>query len=130
MKQSKTPRIVGWTLSILIGLFLIGASGLPKFAPPPEAKPSFEKLGLNDEPMFKIGVIEVFFTLLFLIPWTGFIGAILLTAYLGGAVFCHMRVGDPWWFPTALGVLVWVALGLRNPAIFALASSRSLRPAT
>jgi hypothetical protein len=126
MKSKKLPRVAGWSLTVLIALFLVGVSGLPKFSPPPEAQPFFDHLGLNKDLMFKIGVIEVLFTVLFVLPWTGFVGAILLSAYLGGAVFCHMRVGDPWWFPVVLGVLVWVALGLRRPAVFRLASGKSV----
>jgi hypothetical protein len=37
----------------------------------------------------------------------------------------HLRVGDPWFFPIILGVFMWVALGLRNPAIFTLALGKT-----
>lgn len=70
---------------------------------------------------YTLGVIEVAVTLLFLIPRTSFVGAILVTGYLGGAVWTHLRVGDPWYFPIIIGVVMWVALGLRQPTIFALA---------
>ena len=66
-------------------------------------------------------MIEVAVTLLFLIPRTSFLGAILVTGYLGGAVWTHLRVGDPWYFPIIIGVVMWVALGLRKPEIFKLA---------
>jgi hypothetical protein len=71
--------------------------------------------------MTKIGVVEVVITILFLIPQTSFIGAILLTGYLGGATVTHVRLGDSFVVPVVIGVLVWIALGLRNPAIFCLA---------
>ena len=61
--------------------------------------------------------------LLFLIPHTAFIGAILLSAYLGGAVATHDRI-ESWILPIAIGVLVWVALGLRDNRVFANAFSR------
>ncbi len=60
-------------------------------------------------------------TLLFLIPRTAFIGAVLLTAYLGGATVVHVRIGEPFFFPVIIGVLVWVALGLRQPQVFRVA---------
>jgi hypothetical protein len=52
--------------------------------------------------------------------------AILMAAYLGGAIFTHLRVGDPWWFPIIIGILAWLGQPLRQPLrqplIFALAS--------
>jgi hypothetical protein len=75
-----------------------------------------------------LGIIEITVTLIFLIPRTSFLGAILLTGYLGGAVWAHVRVGDAWLFPIIIGILVWVALGLRQPAILALALGQSLLP--
>jgi hypothetical protein len=71
--------------------------------------------------MFKIGIVEVAIALLFMIPRTAFIGAILISAYLGGAVATHVRVGDAFVAPIIIGIVVWVALGLRNPDIFRLA---------
>ncbi len=56
-----------------------------------------------------------------LIPRTAFIAAILLTAYLGGATATHVRVGEPFFFPIIIGIVVWIALGLRKPAVFRLA---------
>ncbi len=57
---------------------------------------------------------------------TGLVAAILLTGYLGGAVGTHLRVGDPFFFPIIIGVLVWVGLGLRQPTIFSLAIGKQL----
>ncbi len=54
----------------------------------------FDKMGLEDGRHVTIGIVEVVCTLLFLIPQTAFIGAVLLTAYLGGAVATHVRIGD------------------------------------
>jgi hypothetical protein len=71
--------------------------------------------------MFKIGIVEVIVALLFLIPRSSFIGAVLLTAYLGGATASHVRVGGPFFAPVIIGVVVWVALGLRNPDVFQMA---------
>lgn len=50
--------------------------------------------------------------------------AILMTGYLGGAIFTHLRVGDPWWFPIIIGILAWLGLSLRQPLIFALAMGK------
>lgn len=118
---SKARRITGYVLTALVGLFLIGASGVPKFMEFPGKKQMFDHLGITPELAPVLGVIEIAVTLLFLIPRTSFIGAILVTGYLGGAVWTHVRVGDPWFFPIIIGVVMWIALGLRKPAIFSLA---------
>lgn len=86
MKEKCESKIAGWVLSVLISLFLIGASAMGN-----------------------------------LIPRTAFIAAILLTAYLGGATATHVRVGEPFFFPIIIGIVVWIALGLRKPAVFRLA---------
>jgi uncharacterized membrane protein YphA (DoxX/SURF4 family) len=117
----KAQRITGWILTGLVGLFLIGASGVPKFIDFPGKKEMFDHLGIPPAIAPVLGVIEITVTVLFLIPRTSFLGAILVTGYLGGAVWTHLRVGDPWFFPIIIGVLMWVALGLRQPEIFKLA---------
>lgn len=122
----KTQRITGWALTGLVGLFMIGASGVPKFIDFPGKTEMFDKLGITADLSSVLGVIEIGVTILFVIPRTSFIGAILVTGYLGGAVWTHLRVGDPWFFPIIIGVVMWVALGLRQPAIFALALGKSL----
>ena len=121
---SKTQRITGWVLTGLVGFFLIVASGVPKFIGFPGKQEMFDKLGITANLSTTLGIIEIAVAILFLIPRTSFIGAILVTGYLGGAVWAHLRIGDPWFFPIIIGVVMWVALGLRQPAIFALASGK------
>ena len=125
---TKAQRITGRVLTGLVGLFLIGASGIPKFIDWPGKQEMFGKLGITADLSPTLGVIEIAVAILFLIPRTSFIGAILVTGYLGGAVWAHLRIGDPWFFPIIIGVVMWVALGLRQPAIFALALGKSLQP--
>lgn len=122
---SKAQRITGWILSGLLGLFLIGASGVPKFTDFPGKTEMLEHMGIAPELLPRIGVVEIVVAILFLIPRTSFIGAILVTGYLGGAIMTHLRVGDPWFFPVIIGVVMWIALGLRQPAIFSLAMGKS-----
>ena len=114
-------KIAGWVLSILLALFLIGASASGKFTEWEGKAQMFEKMGFTNDVMYKIGILEVIISILFVIPQTGFIGAILLTGYLGGATVTHVRVGDPFVVPVVMGVIMWIALGLRQPAIFCLA---------
>jgi uncharacterized membrane protein YphA (DoxX/SURF4 family) len=111
----KKARIAGWTLSVLLALFLVAGSASGKFRDFEGKREMFDHLGWTLAAMRNVGVLEIAVTVLFLIPRTAFVGAILLTAYLGGATATHARVGDPWFFPVLLGVLVWVAFGLRYP---------------
>lgn len=121
MNGSKKLEIAGWVLSVLISLFLIGASAMGKFTQWEGKAEMFGKMGWTEEVMFKIGIVEVAIAILFLIPRTSFVAAILLAAYLGGAVATHVRVGDAFFFPIIIGVLAWIALGLREPDVFRLA---------
>jgi len=76
-----------------------------------------------------LGVILLACTVLYSIPRTSVLGAILLTGYLGGAIATHLRVGDPVFshvlFPVYLGILLWAGLYLRNGRLRALLSLRS-----
>ena len=121
MNGSKKMKITGWVLSVLIALFLGVASAMGKFTQWEGKAEMFDKLGWGEDVMFKIGIVEVAIAILFLIPRTAFVGAILLAAYLGGATATHVRVGDPFYFPIIIGVVAWIALGLRKPEVFRLA---------
>lgn len=65
--------------------------------------------------------------MLYAVPQTSVLGAVLVTGYLGGAVSAHVRVGQPFVLPLVLGIFVWVALYLREPRLRALAPLRALR---
>jgi hypothetical protein len=74
-----------------------------------------------------LGVVLGLATLLHLFPRTQFVGALLLTAYLGGATATHVRIGQPFWFPIAMGAILWIAYALRNPGLRALILSSPTR---
>lgn len=115
-----TGKIVGWILSGLLTAFMLFSS-VGKFSTFEGKAEMFEKLGWSEAVMFNIGILEVIIAVMFLIPRTAFIGAILITAYLGGAIATHVRISDSFIFPIIIGVIYWVALGLRDQRIFALA---------
>tara|TARA_R110002049_G_scaffold4601_5_gene32201 strand:- start:286157 stop:286576 length:420 start_codon:yes stop_codon:yes gene_type:complete len=127
MNGSKTRRIVGWVLSALIAAFLIFASAMGKFTDWEGKAEMFAKMGWNEDVMFKIGIVETGIAILFLIPRTSFVAAILMAAYLGGATATHVRLGEPFFFPILVGVIAWVSLGLRQPEVFRLASGSSMK---
>jgi uncharacterized membrane protein YphA (DoxX/SURF4 family) len=120
VKISKSG-IVGWILSGLLAALLTVGSASGKFTEWEGKEDMFAKLGWTTEVMFKIGIVEVACAILFLIPRTAFLAAILLTGYLGGATATHVRVGDPFYMPVIIGVVVWIALGLRDHRIFCAA---------
>jgi uncharacterized membrane protein YphA (DoxX/SURF4 family) len=113
--------LAGWILSGLIAAFLIFASASGKFVDFEGKDEMFAKMGWDQAVMVKIGVVEVAIAILFLIPRTAFIAAVLLSAYLGGAVATHVRVNEAFYIPIIIGVLAWVALGLRDSRVFAAA---------
>lgn len=123
---SKTARIVGWCLSVLVTLFLVLVSASGKFVEWEGKEEMFRKFGYTVDGMMVIGVVEVILALLILIPRLSFLGGILLTGYLGGATATHVAAGDPFVFPIVIGVVMWIALGLRDPRIFHLAWGRPI----
>ncbi|MEZ6120408.1 MAG: hypothetical protein R3C28_28070 [Pirellulaceae bacterium] len=78
------------------------------------------KLEIPTELLPTLGMLEIAVVILFLIR--GVLG-VLTTGYLGGAVWAHLRVGDAWFFPIIIGVLMWLGLALRRPSIFKLVTS-------
>jgi hypothetical protein len=125
---SKTQRIIGWVLTGLVGLFMIGASGVPKFFDFPGKNEMMDKMGIPLSLLPAIAVVEIAVTVIYLIPRTSFLGAILMTGYLGGAIFTHLRISDPWYFPIMVGLLAWLGLALRQPIIFSLLRDSATGP--
>lgn len=120
----KWMKIVGWVLSILPCLLLLLSASF-KFIQGPEFEKGLQHMGWDSKTMLYIGVIEIICTIIYLIPKTSVFGAILLAAYLGGAVATHVRVGDPFWAPVLAGVFLWLGLWLREPRLRALTPLRS-----
>lgn len=123
--MSETTLVrVGWGLSALFGLFMIGASVAPKLLGLPVAQETMAGLGWAEAPVLLIGVIELVCTLLFLFPPTGLLGAVLMMAVLGGAMVTQMRAGSPLashtLFGVYLGILMWGGLILRDARVRAV----------
>lgn len=126
MQSTQTPAPVSkaalWTgriLSVLPVLMLL-FSGVMKFIPSPQLSEGFKHLELPVGMAFGLGVLELACTVVYLIPRTAVLGAILLTGYLGGAILTHLRVGDVYGMQVVLGVLLWGGLYLRDPRLRAL----------
>ena len=121
---SKKLFIIGWILTVLPALMLI-FSAVMKFVKPPDLIKGFADLGLDVRLALGLGILELACTILYLIPRTAVLGAILLTGYLGGAVLTHLRVGEQFFGPIILGVVLWGGLFLRDPRLRALLPLRS-----
>ena len=127
-QPSKGQLWTGHVLSTLVILFLTFDSVIKLLRLPIVAEAS-AKLGYQDTTIFNIGIVLLICVILYAIPQTSILGAILLTGYLGGAVATHTRVGDPLFshilFPTYLGAILWLGLYLREPRLRALVPFRS-----
>jgi DoxX-like family len=117
VRVSKGRVRTGWTISGLIAAFVLFDS-LIKFAKPAAVVEAFARTGWPIELAATIGAILLTCTVLYLIPRTSVLGAILLTGYLGGAVATNLRLQNPLFtytlFPVYFGVLTWIALWLRE----------------
>ena len=91
---------------------------------------SFTQLGYDTSIAIGIGVLELSCLAVYLVPRTSFLGAVLLTGYLGGAVATHVRTGDPLWthvlFPVYVGTLLWASLWARDGRLRSLATGADL----
>ncbi len=115
---------IGWGLTALFGLFMLGASVLPKLAGMPVADATMTALGWEGSPILLIGGLELVCTLIYLVPATSVLGAVLMMAILGGAMATQIRAGSPLashtLFPVYLGLIMWGGIWLRSPALRAL----------
>ncbi|HEX2190614.1 MAG TPA: DoxX family protein [Longimicrobiaceae bacterium] len=113
----------GRVLTGLLAAFLLfdGGARLAGFAPYVEGTVQF---GYPESHAPWIGITLIASTVLYLVPRTAVLGAVLLTGYLGGATAGHVRLGMPFVFPVVFGVLVWGALWLLDPRLRALVSPR------
>jgi hypothetical protein len=116
---SKANLWAGRIVSGLVAVFLLLDGGM-KLAKPAFVVEATVRLGYPESTIVPIGVVLIVCTVLYLIPRTAVLGAILLTAYLGGAVATQVRAGEPVFsivFAIVFGVLVWLGLYLRNPTL-------------
>lgn len=116
-----------WTgriISGLVVLFLVFGSlvGIIKHA---EMAPQMARMGYPESLALKIPILCIVCALIYAIPRTAIFGAVLLTAYLGGATATHVRIGEPFYFPVAMGVLVWLGIYLREERLRALVPWRN-----
>lgn len=112
----KTRAIIGWVLTGLVGLVMVG-SAFMKFKGGEEAAAAAKDMGLTATSITIIALVELLSILLFIIPRTGMLGTLLLAAYLGGAIATHVQHGQPFIAPAVVQALVWVTAAIRFPEL-------------
>jgi len=109
-----TSRAVLWSGRALNGLLVafLFVDAIGKLIPLAPYVEGTTQLGYSADLVRPLGLLLVIPTLLHVIPRTRFFGAVLLTAYFGGAVATHLRAGTSPWFPIAFGVILWAAYAM------------------
>ena len=103
----------GRAISVLVSLVFV-ASAFMKLKGGTEVAQGMAHLGLPESLIMPLAILEVSCVVIYLIPATSVLGAILLTGYMGGAICTHWRAGDPFVIQVTLGALVWLGLYLRE----------------
>src|SRR4051794_15763675 len=126
---SKPARWTGRVLSGVVIAFLL-FDGAIKLVPWPVVTETMDKMGYGSSENLarSLGIVTIVCTMLYAVPPTSILGAILLTGYLGGAIASHVRIGSPLFshvlFGFYLGLMVWGGLWLRDPGLRALVPFR------
>ncbi len=115
---------VGRGISVLVSLVFL-MSAFMKLKGGAEVMQGMAHLGLPESLIMPLAILEISCVVIYLIPATSILGAILLTGYIGGAICTHWRVGDPFFIQIALGVVVWLGLYLRENRLKALIPLRT-----
>jgi hypothetical protein len=110
---------VGRVISALVS-FLFAMSAVMKLRGGPEVVEGMGHLGLPESLIMPLAILEISCVVIYAIPATAVLGAILLTGYIGGAILTHLRVGDPFFMQIAIGLLIWLGLYLREDRLKAL----------
>ena len=124
---SKGAQWAGYIVTALPALVLL-LDGVMKIFKPAFVVDATVKLGYAESVIIPLGIVMVISTVLYLVPQTSILGAILLTGHLGGAVATHVRAGGgafPVLFPVIIGVLIWGGLYLRDSRLRLLIPFRS-----
>ncbi|HEX4192886.1 MAG TPA: DoxX family protein [Stellaceae bacterium] len=126
IEAANTSQAALWTgrvLTAIVALFLVLDSGM-KLLQLDAVRQAMQPLGYPDHLGLVIGIIEAICLVLYVVPRTAVLGAILLTGLLGGSAAAHLRVGDPLFthvlFGVYVGILAWGGLYLRDATLRAL----------
>jgi len=113
----------GRVITVLVSLLFLFSAAM-KFMGGAEVKEGMAHLGLPESMIIPLGILEAACTVIYLIPATSVLGAILIAGYIGGAICTHWRVGDPFLPQVAIGLVIWLGIYLREPRLKALVPIR------
>ena len=116
MKSEKTKKIIYWVLTGLVSFVFLGSS-IGKFAANEDALKMAASFGLDASTYNLRGVIELVCLILFIIPRTGIIGAILLASYMGGAIATHLEHGESIIAPCVIETFLLLVAFYRFPEL-------------
>ncbi len=119
---------VVWTGRVLsaVPVLILAMGAVMALTGSPELKAAFTKhFGYPENALLGIVIAEIGCAVLYAIPRTAVLGAIVMTGYLGGAVATHVRVGESFLLAVAVGVVAWLGLYLRDRRLRALVPLRS-----
>ena len=118
--SSKKMKITGWVFSILAILLLL-ADGFAKLIKPEPVIKATLQLGYPESTITTIGILVIICAIIYAIPRSAFLGAILLTGFLGGAIATHFRINNPLFshtlFPVYVLLFIWLGLYLRSASL-------------
>jgi uncharacterized membrane protein YphA (DoxX/SURF4 family) len=120
--NSPYPKAVIWigrVISTLVTLPLV-MSSIMKFLNKPEVVQGMEHLGIPASLTMTIAVLEILCVIVYAIPQTAVVGAILLTGYMGGTIITHLRMHESVVVQTLIPILAWLGLYLREPKLASL----------
>lgn len=109
-----------WTGRVLSALvvLMLSFSAVMKLMKPPEVIEAFVgQFGFPESTLMPIGIVELLCALIYAFPKTRYLGAILITGYLGGAIVTHVRIEDVFVGPLIVGIAAWAGLWLREPGL-------------
>jgi len=131
MTENNKRPWAGYIVTAIPVLFLL-MDAVGKFVRPEAVVKGTIELGYPETVIIPLGIILLVSVIIYVVPATSVLGAILLTGYLGGAVATHVRIGNPLathiLFPVYIGILVWLGLYLRDTRVRELLPIRAARP--
>ncbi len=121
-RAARTPKAMLWTgriISAVVTAFMLFA-GVMNLTKSPQVVDGMKHFQYPESLTLGLGITVLVCAILYAIPQTAVLGAILLTGYLGGATATHLRVGEAFFMPVVFGMLVWLGVFLRDARLRAL----------
>ena len=118
-RSHKVAWWVGLVITILMGAVFIFLAAM-KFRGGPEVEEGMTASGIPVSLVTTIAILEMTCAVIYLVPATSVLGAVLLTGYMGGAIMTHLRVEENVVAQIIIGVLVWLGIYLREPRLWRL----------